>query len=189
VSASTFDGESSFASAYVDRTQFAFGDEGSFEFRTRQVTATVVMFQFYSSQGQGQASDHIEFRLYQGQLQVLASFDGGTFLGGWRRGTGREKRGQGEQTKGERVRRNFQNWVGHGGQSRGRGKTDGDGEGKEGGEGEGEIEGERDSEVEGKTEKRGRQMSESGDREREGKTERWGTEEGKLASRRGNGEY
>ncbi|KAL3872347.1 hypothetical protein ACJMK2_040277, partial [Sinanodonta woodiana] len=57
----------------MDRTLFSFGDFGSFQFRTREQTTTLMLVKFL---GQiEELKDSIEFRLYRGNLQVVASFN------------------------------------------------------------------------------------------------------------------
>lgn len=71
----TFNGSGSYASVTLDRTKFAFGDSGGLEFRTRQSTSTLLLLQFLSLDGL--VDKFVEFRLYQGRVQVYSSFSQG----------------------------------------------------------------------------------------------------------------
>nr|KAG5712444.1 hypothetical protein BaRGS_011418 [Batillaria attramentaria] len=68
----TFDGSSSHVTMLIDRTKIGFGDNGGFQFRTRGESSTLMLLQFLSLTG---GSDRfLEFRLYQGRVQVFSSF-------------------------------------------------------------------------------------------------------------------
>ncbi|WAR30635.1 LOW QUALITY PROTEIN: FBP1-like protein [Mya arenaria] len=72
----TFNGRTSFMEFHLNTTAFAFGDEGSFEFRTRNQTVTLMYLQFYHSLT-GSANGSLEFSLYKGALQMTLTLESG----------------------------------------------------------------------------------------------------------------
>ena len=77
MSSSTFDGSASFAAITIDRSRYPFGDDGSFEFRTRQATSTLMHIEL--SKRRGGEVRGLQFRLYKRHLQVVSSFNGGQY--------------------------------------------------------------------------------------------------------------
>ena len=64
----------------LDARQIPFGDSGSFKFRTRVHTATLLLIQFYSiySNDTGSQVASLEFSLYNKNLQVTAKSNTGS---------------------------------------------------------------------------------------------------------------
>ena len=61
----------------LDARQIPFGDSGSFKFRTRVHTATLLLIQFYSIETRSQVAS-LEFSLYNKNLQVTAKSNTGS---------------------------------------------------------------------------------------------------------------
>ena len=72
VAAFTFDGRSSSAHMYIDRSKFSVGETGSVHFITRRDTSTLMLLQYLDVAGV--AGHYIEVRLFSGRLQVFSTF-------------------------------------------------------------------------------------------------------------------
>ena len=72
----TFNGIDSHLMLELDARHIPFGDSGSFMFRTRDHTATLLLIQFYSNDTGSQVAS-LEFGLYNKNLQVTAKSNTG----------------------------------------------------------------------------------------------------------------
>ena len=74
----TFDGSSSVVTTLLDRTKFGFGENGGITFRTRDAISTLLLLQFRALSGG--ADKFLEFRLYEGRVQLYSSFSQSKFV-------------------------------------------------------------------------------------------------------------
>ena len=74
----TFDGSSSVVTTLLDRTKFGFGENGGITFRTRDAISTLLLLQFRALSGG--ADQFLEFRLYEGRVQLYSSFSQSKFV-------------------------------------------------------------------------------------------------------------
>ncbi len=68
VSASTYNGDTSYVELEVDTAVVPFGDSGSFQFRSRAVQGRLLLLQLMNTEGG--PSDSLEFQLFERRLQV-----------------------------------------------------------------------------------------------------------------------
>lgn len=73
VTASTFDGQTSYIEIRLDTNVIPFGDYGSFEFRTRQGQGRLMLLQLLTGVQQT-AGGSIEFLIFASQVQVISRF-------------------------------------------------------------------------------------------------------------------
>ncbi|KAH3795500.1 protein crumbs homolog 1-like [Dreissena polymorpha] len=75
----TFNGKTSSMAINVNTTNIPFGETGSFEFRTRNQTVTLMLIQFYHPQT-GSPHASLEFSLYRTSLQVTLTLTSASHL-------------------------------------------------------------------------------------------------------------
>ena len=75
----TFNGIDSYLAVELDTRLVPFGDSGSFKFRSRDQTATLMLIQLYYSDSNLPVTS-LEFSLYQKNLQVTVKSNTGSYF-------------------------------------------------------------------------------------------------------------